>query len=189
MNLAYLFSGQGSQYVGMHKIFIDYKSYSEKYFKISNELLGYNILDIIKNGPLEKINNTKHTQPSIFIISAIAYNIFKDKFNSPDCFAGHSLGEITALYCSEVLQFEEALILIKKRSENMEKANIENPGKMLAIINANKNIISKILKNTSITIANINSSTQIILSGTVTSVNDTMQYCKENQIKTLLLPV
>ena len=79
MNLAYLFSGQGSQYVGMHKIFIDYKSYSEKYFKISNELLGYNILDIIKNGPLEKINNTKYTQPSIFIISAIAYNIFKDK--------------------------------------------------------------------------------------------------------------
>ena len=186
MKIAYIFSGQGSQYIGMQSIFNNYPAYSKKYFNIAKEVLGYDIYNIIKKGPETKLNATKYTQPAIFIISAIAFNIYKNKLGLPDCCAGHSLGEITALYCSKVLEFEEALMLIKKRSESMEKASIENQGKMVAIINSDKNTINEILKTTSITIANINSSKQIILSGTEKSVNNTLTYCKKNQIKALL---
>jgi malonyl CoA-acyl carrier protein transacylase len=83
MNVAYIFSGQGSQYIGMHKIFDKYPSHSEKYFKLSENILGYNICKIIEEGPVDKINNTKFTQPAIFIISAIAFDIYKEKFGLP----------------------------------------------------------------------------------------------------------
>ena len=190
MKIAYIFSGQGSQYIGMHKIFQDYSSYSQKYFKLSREILGYDIYKIIKEGPLEKLNNTKYTQPAIFIISAIAFNIYKDKFGLPNCCAGHSLGEITALYASQVLDFSNALKLIQKRAQEMDRAGKNRPGKMLAVINPKEGQIKNILQNISeISIANINSEKQIILSGDVDSVESTLSFCKSEKIKGIPLPV
>ena len=190
MKVAYIFSGQGSQYIGMQKMFQNYPSQSERYFKKSEEILGYDIHKIIEEGPLEKINNTKYTQPAIFIISVIAFNIYKDSFGLPDCCAGHSLGEITALYTCKILDFSDALKLIQKRAEEMDKAGKTNPGKMLAIIGPKKNQIKKITDYIpSISIANINSEKQIILSGSTKSVDAAISFCKQEKIKGIPLPV
>ena len=143
MKTALLFSGQGSQYVGMNKIFSE--SYEEKayhFFELSNKILGYDIYNIISNGPEEKLNNTKYTQPAIFIISSIAYEIYKEKNINPVFCAGHSVGEITALYASGSLKFEEALSFIGERAEKMEYASKINPGRMLALIKPNKEKIN-----------------------------------------------
>ena len=190
MKVAYIFSGQGSQYIGMHKIFQRHLPYSQKYFKLSKEILGYDIYEVIKDGPLEKLNNTKYTQPAIFIISAIAFNIYKDKFGLPNCCAGHSLGEITALYASQALDFSSALRLIQKRAEEMDKAGKNKPGKMLAIINPKEDQIKNILDHIpNISIANINSQKQIILSGDLESIETTLSFCKNQNIKGISLPV
>tara|TARA_Y100001970_G_scaffold259235_1_gene339959 strand:+ start:1732 stop:2631 length:900 start_codon:yes stop_codon:yes gene_type:complete len=189
MKKAYIYSGQGSQYIGMDQLFNNYSNHADKYFKISKEILGYDIEKIINNGPTEKLNNTKYTQPAIFIISAIADTIYKAKFGSADCCAGHSLGEITALYSSNVLSFEDALLLIQKRAESMDEAGKVNPGGMIALINANQSQINLLLNNTSISIANINSNKQIILSGSIESIKASISLCKEEKIKALKLPV
>ena len=190
MKVAYIFSGQGSQYIGMQKIFEKYPSQSEKYFKISEDILGYNIYKIIEDGPVEKINSTKYTQPAIFIISVIAFNIFKERFGLPDCCAGHSLGEITALYSCKVLDFPDSLKLIQKRADEMNKAGITNPGKMLAIIGPKKTQIKEIIDYIpSISIANINSEKQIILSGSVKSIDTAISFCKQERIRGIPLPV
>ena len=110
MKSAYIFPGQGSQYTGMNCIFKNNKSTVNEYFKLSNNILGYDIYKIIKDGPTDQLNNTRHTQPAIFIISAIANHIYTDKYGMADCCAGHSLGEITALYSSSVLGFEESFV-------------------------------------------------------------------------------
>ena len=190
MKKAYLFSGQGSQYIGMEKIFENYTNISNHFFTKSEKILGYNILDIISNGDSETLNNTKYTQPAIFLISAIAYNIYKKNHTPPYCCAGHSLGEITALYASEVLSFNDALRFIKKRAESMEKAGKINPGKMLAIIKPKQLEVKELLEKTShLTIANYNSENQIILSGSPKSINEALSFCKKNKMRSLLLPV
>jgi len=189
MKRAYIFSGQGSQYIGMDKLFNNYSKYADKYFSISEEVLGYNIRSIISEGPVEKLNNTKYTQPAIFIVSAIANNIYTDKFGPSDCCAGHSLGEITALYSSGVLNFEDSLTLIQRRAESMDYAGKINPGGMIALINANENQINLLLSNTALSIANINSPKQTILSGEIQSIDTCLALSKKNKIKALKLPV
>ena len=190
MKKAYLFSGQGSQYVGMNKIFNNHKNISNIFFDQSKEILNYDILEIISNGPSEILNNTKYTQPAIFIISAIAFNIYKIKNKLPECCAGHSLGEITALYASSVLSFEDSLRFIKERAESMEKAGEKNPGKMLAVINPKDKEIASILEKTkNLTIANFNSKKQIILSGSIEAITEAIHFFKNTKMKTLLLPV
>ena len=147
MKTALIFSGQGSQYVGMNKIFVNnYNEIAQKFFDLSNQILKYNIQDLISNGPVEKLNNTKYTQPSIFVISAIAYEIFKNKGINADFCAGHSVGEITALYAAGALSFEEALLFIQERADYMETASKKNPGKMLALIKPNDKSVKSMFK-------------------------------------------
>ena len=191
MKTAYLFSGQGSQYVGMNRIFPkNYTDLASHFFELSNKVLNYNIYDIIKNGPEDKLNNTKYTQPAIFIISSIAYNVYKEKGEKPVFCAGHSVGEITALYASGALKFKEALSFIQERAESMEYASKINPGKMLALIKPSKEHIKNIIKkDPSISIANINSANQIILSGSVKSIDSIIPFCREIKVRAIPLPV
>ena len=191
MKTAYLFSGQGSQYVGMNRIFPkNYTDLASHFFELSNKILNYNIYDIIKNGPEDKLNNTKYTQPAIFIISSIAYNVYKEKGEKPVFCAGHSVGEITALYASGALKFKEALSFIQERAESMEYASKINPGKMLALIKPSKEHIKNIIKkDPSISIANINSANQIILSGSVKSIDSIIPFCREIKVRAIPLPV
>ena len=189
MKSAYIFPGQGSQYIWMDSIFKEDQAAVNKYFDISNSILGYDIYKIIKEGPADKLNSTQYTQPAIFIISAIANHIYTDKYGIPDCCAGHSLGEITALYSSNVLEFEESLNLIQKRAESMDLTGKLNPGGMIALIKATDDQVNLILKETSLSIANINSPKQIILSGKIKAIENSIKLCKENKIKALKLPV
>ena len=191
MKTALIFSGQGSQYIGMNNIFVkNHIEIAQKFFDLSNQILKYDIEDVISNGPAEKLNNTKFTQPSIFIISAIAYEVCKKKGIKADFYAGHSVGEITALYAAKSLTFKDALLFIQKRAEYMEIASKNNPGKMLAIINSRSEDIESILqKDKTISIANINSSNQIILSGTAISIDKIIPFCKREKIKCIPLPV
>ena len=186
MKKAHIFSGQGSQYIGMDIPYNNYSTYCDKYFKIANEVLGYNIYEIIKNGPIEKLNDTIHTQPAIFIISTIAHNIYIDQSNSStNCYAGHSLGEITALHCAQVLTFEEALTLIQIRAKSMKEAGKKEPGGMIAIIKASKKEINTVANETLLAVANLNSPKQTILSGKIDSINHALTFCKELKIKAL----
>ena len=190
MKKAHIFSGQGSQYIGMDIPYNNYSKYCDKYFKIANEVLGYDIYEIIKKGPIEKLNNTTHTQPAIFIISTIAHNIYIDQPNpSPDCYAGHSLGEITALHCAHVLSFEEALTLIQIRARSMNEAGKKEPGGMIALIKAEKKEINRVAEKTLLAVANLNSPKQTILSGKIDAINQALAFCKELKIKALKLPV
>ena len=191
MKTAYLFSGQGSQYIGMEKIFKNHhQDILASFFESANKILGYNIYDIVANGPAEKLNNTKYTQPAIFIISSIAYEILKKKESRPDFCAGHSVGEITSLYASGALPFKDALLFIQKRAQAMEHASTINPGAMLALIKPSDDDIKNIITNThSISIANINSTTQTILSGPLEGIKNAISFCKENKIKAIPLPV
>ena len=191
MKTALLFSGQGSQYIGMDELLSkNYGKIAHHFLHLSNTILGYNIYDIISNGPIEKINNTKYTQPAIFIISCIAYEIYKEKKLKADFCAGHSVGEISALYASGALTFKDALLFIQERAESMEYASKVNPGKMLALIKAaHKDIDNIIKKDNSISIANINSVNQTILSGPAKSIDDIILFCKNMRIKAIPLPV
>jgi len=168
----------------------NYDKIVRHFLHLSNTILGYNIYDIISNGPIEKINNTKYTQPAIFIISCIAYEIYKEKKLKADFCAGHSVGEISALYASSALTFKDALLFIQERAESMEYASKTNPGKMLALIKAaDKDIDNIIKKDNSISIANINSINQTILSGPAKSIDDIIPFCKNMKIKVIPLPV
>ena len=190
MKTALLFSGQGSQYIGMQEIFKNHDKIAHHFFNLSNKILGFNILDVISNGPSEKLNNTKFTQPSIFIISAIAYEIFKEKNVIANFCAGHSVGEISALYAANALTFQDALLFVQERAKNMEYASKVNPGKMLALINPQQKDIEKILiKDNNISIANINSASQTIISGSVKSIEEIILFCKKIKIRAIPLPV
>ncbi len=191
MKTALIFSGQGSQYIGMNNIFVkNHNEIAQKFFDLSSQILKYDIEDVISNGPAEKLNNTKFTQPSIFTISAIAYEICKKKGIKGDFCAGHSVGEITALYAANSITFEDALLFIQKRAECMEIASKNNPGKMLAIINPRSEDLESILqKDKTLSVANINSSNQIILSGTAISIDEIIPFCKRGKIKCIPLPV
>jgi len=167
----FIFPGQGSQSVGMLPS-ISNTDIAKKYFEKTNSAIGYNLLDICKNGPGDLLTQTKNTQPAIFTFSIIIDSILKDNNINPIAVAGHSLGEYSALVSSEVLSFNDALNLIIIRSLEMEKANTIADGSMAAVINADKGQIEKIIDkiNGTLVIANYNTDSQIVISGEKKSI-------------------
>ena len=187
--LSYIFSGQGSQYVGMDALFEKFPNFSKDYFIKANDILGYDIYDIIKNGPSEKINSTRYTQPAIFIISSIAFDILKNEYGLPDYCSGHSLGEISSLYACNVLTYEDALTLVNNRARAMEICSEKNPGGMIALINQSESKIESVLNISNLVIANFNSDKQTILSGSDKSIKIALDFCTNKKIKAIKLPV
>lgn len=167
----FIFPGQGSQSVGMLSSISD-TDIAKKYFEKTNTAIGYDLLDICKNGPKNLLTQTKNTQPAIFTFSIIIDSILKDNNINPIAVAGHSLGEYSALVSSEVLSFNDALNLIIIRSLEMEKANTIAHGSMAAVINADKEQIEKIIDkiNGTLVIANYNTDSQIVISGEKKSI-------------------
>ncbi len=180
-NSLFIFPGQGSQSVGMSSCILS-TALGKKMFDITNNEIGYNLLDIITNGPEEVLKETKHTQPAIFTLSMIIDQILKDNNIYPMAVAGHSLGEYSALVSSEVISFEDAIKLIAIRSREMDKANNLNQGVMAAIINLSEDILDNILNKApgTITIANYNSESQLVISGDEKSVNYLSEEIKKN---------
>ena len=195
---ALLFPGQGSQIVGMGSEFYNNFDIVKKIFSTADEKLNYPLSKIILKGPENELQLTENTQPAILTVSYSIFKVLKDEFNFDfelfKYFAGHSLGEYSALVCLDSLEFTDAIYLLHERGKAMQKAVPIGRGMMIAVLGANIDEINKLLesnrKNEGICeIANDNANGQIILSGNVESVRYVQQILKEKKIKSIPLKV
>ena len=194
---ALLFPGQGSQIVGMGSGFYNDFDYAKKLFAEADEKLKFKISKIILEGPDSDLKLTQNTQPAILIVSYVIFQILKKEFglNIKDYkyFAGHSLGEYSALVCSESLSFTDALFLVNERGKEMQNAVPIGKGAMLAVLGSNieeiDDFIKKLKSQGVCEIANDNSDGQTIISGDVESINNLQELLKLNKKKSIKLPV
>ena len=194
---AILFPGQGSQIVGMGSEF--YKNFDivKEIFKEADDKLNYKISNIILEGPENELKLTKNTQPAILIVSYAIFSVLKKEFNfdfsSTKFFAGHSLGEYSALVCSRSLEFKDALYLLYERGKSMQEAVPVGKGSMIAVLGSQIKDINQFIEQTKISgvceIANDNAVGQTIISGDVDSVNSLQKILKENKRKYIPLNV
>ena len=193
-----LFPGQGSQVVGMGSEFYHNFDRVKNIFKHADETLNYSISKLILEGPSDELQLTKNTQPAILAVSYSIFEVLKKEFNfdfTPfKYFAGHSLGEYSALVCSESLKFEDALYLLYQRGKAMQDAVPVGLGSMIAVLGTEidliKELIKKNIKEKDICeIANDNSEGQVILSGKKESVEFFQRILKEKKIKSIPLKV
>jgi len=192
-----IFPGQGSQMVGMGKEFYDKFSLVKNLFKEADEILNFSISKLILEGPKEELDLTVNTQPAIFLISYSIYNAIKKEFNidlsKAKYFAGHSLGEYSALSCAGYLSFSDTLKILRIRGDAMQNSVPKGQGGMVAVLGSMVETIEEILKenekNFNVQIANDNSEGQIVLSGKVEDLDKLINVLKENSIKNIKLPV
>ena len=192
-----IFPGQGSQIVGMGKEFFDKHEIVKKLFQEADEALNFNISKIILEGPKENLNLTANTQPAIFLISYSIFKVVKEEFNinlhDAKFFAGHSLGEYSALSCAGYLDFKKTIKILRVRGEAMQNSVPKGVGGMLAVLGRKIDEIEKILKdnekNFKAQVANDNSDGQIVLSGRTTDLELISVFLKNAKIKNIKLPV
>ncbi len=184
---AYVFPGQGAQYVGMGKDLYLSSPKAKEMFEKANAILKFNITDIMFDGTEEELKQTNVTQPAIFIHSVILAKLMGDEFK-PDMVAGHSLGEFSALTAIGTISFEDGLKLVAKRADAMQKACEIEPSTMAAIIGLDDEVVESICKNIDEVVvpANFNSPGQLVISGSIEGVNKAMEKCKEAGAKRAL---
>ena len=192
-----IFPGQGSQSVGMaNELYNKFETFKIN-FKKADDLLNYQLSKIILEGPADKLNLTENTQPAIFLISYSIFQVIKNEFeinlNDAKYFAGHSLGEYTALTCSGVLSFENTIKILKLRGKAMQEAVPKGEGGMIAVLGSEleilEDIINKKKNEFKCFIANDNSNGQIVLSGTMTNIDKLSVYLNSLNIKNIKLSV
>ncbi len=192
-----IFPGQGSQSVGMIKDLYDKFNTVKELFNEADDILNFSITKLILEGPKDVLDQTENTQPSIFLVSFSIFQLIKKDFsinlNKAKFFAGHSLGEYTALACSETLGFSNTLKLLKIRGKAMQEAVPKGEGGMVAILGSTTNLIENIInenkKNYECFIANDNSNGQLVVSGKTNSLELLMVDLKKHNIKSIKLPV
>jgi len=190
-----IFPGQGSQMVGMGKEFYDKFDLVKNLFKEADDTLNFSLSKLILEGPKEELDLTANTQPAIFLISYSIYNVIKAEFNidlnKAKYFAGHSLGEYSALSCAGYLNFSDTLKILRIRGDAMQNSVPKGEGGMVAVLGSKVETIEKILdeQKLSAQIANDNSEGQIVLSGKTDDLDKLILILKENAIKNIKLPV
>tara|TARA_B100000242_G_C43046136_1_gene488317 strand:- start:501 stop:1382 length:882 start_codon:yes stop_codon:yes gene_type:complete len=163
---AYVFPGQGAQYVGMGKDLYNYSNLAKEMFEEANSILGFSITEIMFGEDSEALKQTKVTQPAIFLHSVILAKLLGNDFN-PNMVAGHSLGEFSALTAANYISFSDGLRLVSKRATAMQKACEENPSTMAAVLGLEDNIVEKVCSeiNEVVVPANYNCPGQLVISG------------------------
>ena len=192
-----IFPGQGSQLVGMCKDLHNKYSIIQNLFKEADDILGFSLSNLILNGPREELDSTENTQPAIFLVSYSIFNLIKEEFNinlnKAEFFAGHSLGEYTALASAESLSFSDTLKILKIRGKAMQSAVPRGVGGMVAVLGSEikkiENIIQENKSKYECYIANDNSEGQIVLSGNIDDLEKMMIDLKAASIKNIKLPV
>ena len=192
-----IFPGQGSQIVGMGKEFFEKHEIVKKLFKEADETLEFGLSKLILEGPKEELDLTINTQPAIFLISYSIFQVVKEIFNinlnDAKYFAGHSLGEYSALSCAGYLNFSETIKILRVRGHAMQNSMPKGEGGMLAILGSKIEEVEKILKdnqnNFEAQVANDNSDAQIVLSGKTQDLQILSEFLKEKKIKNIKLPV
>ena len=192
-----LFPGQGSQNIGMAKELFQEFNYVKEYFSHADELLGKNLSEIIFNGPKSELDKTENTQPAIFLVSYSFFKIIEKEtpfeIMKAKYFAGHSLGEYSALCCAGSINFDQAIILLKKRGEAMQNALPNRDGGMTAVLGSRieeiKNILNENKNKFSCFVANDNSNGQIVMSGKINELQFFSEELKKKNIKFVNLSV
>ena len=192
-----IFPGQGSQSIGMGKEFFEKYNLVKNLFKEADESLGISLSKIILEGPKEELDLTINTQPAIFLVSYSIFQVMKTEFNinlnQAKYFAGHSLGEYSALSSANYLNFSDTIKLLRARGESMQNAVPKGEGGMLAVLGSTVEVIENILKENekdfTVEIANDNSEGQIVLSGKNNDLTKLIQLLKIQNIKNIKLPV
>lgn len=169
---AYVFPGQGAQFVGMGKDLYDQSPLAKSLFERANDILGFNITDIMFNGTDEELKQTRVTQPAIFLHSVLLAKTMGDSFK-PDMVAGHSLGEFSALVAANALSFEDGLLLVSKRAMAMQKACEAEPSAMAAILGVDDAVVEQVCAEIDEVVvpANYNCPGQLVISGSIDGVD------------------
>ena len=182
---AFLFPGQGSQYVGMARDLHDQHPDARKLFEQADAIVGFPLSAVCFQGPEEELKQTKNTQPAIFLHSIIVARFYRSEQASMA--AGHSLGEYSALVYAGALTFEDGLRLVRLRGELMQQAGVDQPGTMAAVVGLDPAVIDEVCRAASeagiVQAANFNSPGQIVISGSVAGVRRAMELAKERGAK------
>jgi len=189
--LAYIFPGQGAQFVGMGKDFYDASPAAKDIFDRADKVLGFGITQLCFNGPQDKLTSTENAQPAILTASIAALEVLRDRAKTfdlkPKFCAGLSLGEYSALVAAGVLSFEDAVYLVRKRGQFMEETARNNPGKMLSVIGLNREVVDEICRESSCEIANLNCPGQVVVSGKISNIEKAMGLAKSKGAKHAIL--
>jgi [acyl-carrier-protein] S-malonyltransferase len=194
MKTAFIFPGQGSQYVGMGKSLAARYETAREIFHIADQALGFSLTQLCFDGPAEELQRTENTQPAMLTVSVAAFRVLQEQGLRPDCVAGHSLGEYSALVSTGCLDFSDAVRLVRKRGRYMQEAVPQGVGAMAALLKLPEGKLDSILRDAAqgevVSAANLNSPDQVVIAGHAGAVNRAIELAKgAGARRALLLPV